>query len=69
MRNAWTAFATDGDRLASATYDTGSMRLFDIEPVVAAYPEQVSRQIWQDYPGVLDLAEEPPGGVPTRALR
>ena len=68
MRNAWTAFATDGDPGWPA-YDTGSTRLFDVEPVVTAYPEQVSRQIWQDFPSVLDLAEERPGGVPTRALR
>ncbi|HET7278202.1 MAG TPA: carboxylesterase family protein [Dermatophilaceae bacterium] len=55
MRNAWTAFATNGDPGWPA-YDTDSTRLFDIEPVVTAYPEQVSCQIWRDYPSVLDLA-------------
>jgi para-nitrobenzyl esterase len=55
MRNAWTAFAANGDP-GWAAYDTGSTRLFDVEPVVAAYPEQVSRQIWRDPPSVLDLA-------------
>ena len=54
MRNAWTAFATTGDP-GWPTYNTGSMRLFDVEPVVTTYPEQVSRQIWPDPPSVLDL--------------
>jgi para-nitrobenzyl esterase len=54
MRTAWTAFATNGDP-GWAPYDTGSTRLFDVEPTVAAYPEQVSRQIWRDPPTVLDL--------------
>jgi para-nitrobenzyl esterase len=31
-------------------------RLFDVEPTVTTYPEQVSRKIWRDYPAVLDLA-------------
>ncbi len=55
MRHSWTAFATNGNPGWPA-YDTGSTRLFDVEPVVTAYPEQVSRQIWQDHPRVLDLA-------------
>ncbi len=54
MRNAWTAFATTGDP-GWPSYDTGSTRLFDVEPVVTAYPEQVSRQIWREPPSVLDL--------------
>jgi len=54
MRRAWTAFATSGDPGWPA-YDTGSTRLFDVEPVVSAYPEQVSRDIWKDPPSVLDL--------------
>jgi para-nitrobenzyl esterase len=54
MRSAWTAFATSGDP-GWPTYNTGSTRLFDVEPVVTAYPEEVSRKIWRDYPGVLDL--------------
>ncbi len=55
MRDAWTAFAANGDP-GWPTYDTGATRLFDVEPVVAAYPEQVSRQIWRDPPSVLDLS-------------
>ena len=55
MRSAWTAFATNGDP-GWPTFDTGSTRLFDFEPAVTAYPEQVSREIWrEDYPSVLDL--------------
>jgi para-nitrobenzyl esterase len=54
MRIAWTTFATDGDPGWPAL-DTGSTRLFDIEPEVTAYPERVSREIWRDYPTVLDL--------------
>lgn len=59
MRNAWTAFATYGDPGWPA-YDTGSTQLFDAQPVVTAYPEQVSRAIWRDPPGVLDLPEGTP---------
>lgn len=55
MRRAWIAFAADGDP-GWPTYDTGSVRVFDVEPTVMAYPEQISREIWLDYPGVLDLA-------------
>lgn len=54
MRTAWTAFATKGDP-GWPTYDTGSTRIFDVEPLVTAYPEQLSREIWRDPPGVLDL--------------
>ena len=59
MRTAWTAFATDGDP-GWPSYDTGSTRLFDADPAVTAYPEQVSRSIWRDYPSVLDLLSGPP---------
>jgi para-nitrobenzyl esterase len=55
MRTAWTAFAMYGDP-GWPTYDTGSTRLFDAKPAVTAYPEQLSRQIWQDHPSVLDLS-------------
>ncbi len=55
MRDAWTAFATYGDP-GWATHDTGATRLFDAEPQVTDYPEQVSRQIWQQPPSVLDLS-------------
>jgi para-nitrobenzyl esterase len=56
MRTAWVGFATNGDP-GWPTYDTGATRLFDREPEVTAYPEQVSRQIWRAAPGVLDLSE------------
>ena len=57
MRTAWTAFATTGDPGWPA-YDTGSTRLFDVEPTVTAYPEQISRQIWRNPPDVLDLTSK-----------
>ncbi len=37
------------------TYDTGTTRLFDLEPVDVEYPERVSRAIWRNPPSVLDL--------------
>ena len=55
MRSAWTAFATTGDPGWPA-HDTGLTRIFDVEPAVTDYPEQVSRAIWRDPPDVLDLA-------------
>lgn len=54
MRTAWTAFATSGDPGWPA-HDDGSTRIFDVEPAVTAYPERLSREIWRDHPGVLDL--------------
>lgn len=55
MRTAWVAFAATGDP-GWPGYDTGATRLFDREPTVTDYPEQVSREIWrQQNPGVLDL--------------
>jgi para-nitrobenzyl esterase len=56
MRAAWVSFATHGEPGWPA-YDTGATRLFDREPEVTAYPEQVSRQIWREAPDVLDLSE------------
>jgi para-nitrobenzyl esterase len=47
MRSAWTAFATHGDP-GWPTCENGSTRLFDVQPMVTAYPEQVSREIWRD---------------------
>jgi para-nitrobenzyl esterase len=55
MRHAWTAFATHGDP-GWPTHDTGLTRIFDVEPAVVDYPEQVSRDVWVDYPEVLDLS-------------
>ncbi|MEP7090065.1 MAG: carboxylesterase family protein [Nocardioidaceae bacterium] len=54
MRTAWTRFATDGNP-GWSTYDTGTTRLFDLEPMDAEYPEKVSRAIWLSPPSVLDL--------------
>jgi len=54
MRHAWTAFASSGDPGWPA-HDTGLTRIFDVEPSVVDYPEQVSRDIWVDHPEVLDL--------------
>jgi para-nitrobenzyl esterase len=54
MRHAWTAFAEYGDP-GWPSYETGSTRLFDVEPAVTPYPEQLSREIWRHHPSVLDL--------------
>jgi para-nitrobenzyl esterase len=50
MRGAWTRFATDGDPGWPA-YDREERltRVFDTEPAVVPYPEEVSRRIWQDH--------------------
>jgi para-nitrobenzyl esterase len=50
LREAWTRFATDGDPGWPA-YDADERltRVFDVEPRVAAYPEEVSRRIWRDH--------------------
>lgn len=50
IRAAWTAFAASGDP-GWPPYDTRRrlVQLFDIPPVVTAYPEEISRQIWQDH--------------------
>jgi para-nitrobenzyl esterase len=53
MRAAWTAFATHGDPGWPA-YDPERRltRIFDAQPSVTAYPEEVSRLLWQDHPFV-----------------
>jgi para-nitrobenzyl esterase len=50
MRGAWTTFATDGDPGWPA-YDRDKRltRVFDTQPAVVPYPEEVSRRIWQDH--------------------
>jgi para-nitrobenzyl esterase len=50
MRAAWTAFATHGDPGWPA-YDTEQrlVQLFDTESAVTTYPEEASRQLWQDH--------------------
>jgi para-nitrobenzyl esterase len=59
MRTAWTAFATHGDP-GWPRYDTERRltQVFDAPPAVIAYPEEVSRLIWQDHTfSVLPLTE------------
>jgi para-nitrobenzyl esterase len=50
MRGAWTTFATGGDPGWPA-YDPEQRltRVFDTEPAVVPYPEEVSRRIWQNH--------------------
>lgn len=55
LRTAWTAFATSGEPGWPA-FDTGLTRLFDIEPAVVPYPEQLSADIWRDPPNALGLS-------------
>lgn len=50
MRSGWTAFAAGGDPGWPA-YDTEPRltRIFDTRPTVTAFPEEISRRIWQEY--------------------
>ena len=50
FRTAWTRFAVTGDPGWPA-YDPQRRltRFFDLPPAVAAYPEEVSRRLWQDH--------------------
>ncbi|WP_426562044.1 carboxylesterase/lipase family protein [Angustibacter sp. McL0619] len=50
LRGSWTRFANDGDPGWPA-YDREQRltRVFVTEPSVVAYPEETSRQIWQDH--------------------
>ncbi|MCK9893629.1 carboxylesterase/lipase family protein [Frankia sp. AgB32] len=50
MRTAWTAFATHGEP-GWPPYDPEQRlaQVFDATPTVTAYPEDSSRQIWQDH--------------------
>lgn len=54
MRRAWVAFATTGDP-GWPCFSTGATRLFDAEPTVTPYPEEISREIWRESPPVLGL--------------
>lgn len=54
MGGAWVAFATTGDP-GWPSFADGTTRLLDVPSRDGAYPEQVSREIWQEPPGVLDL--------------
>ena len=54
MQGAWTRFALHGDPGWPA-YGSGTTHLFDAVPADVPYPEQLSRGIWRQHPGVLDL--------------
>ena len=50
FRAAWTAFATTGDPGWPAYDPAGRLtQVFDATPEVTAYPEEVSRLLWQDH--------------------
>jgi para-nitrobenzyl esterase len=50
FRTAWTAFATTGDPGWPAFDNEHRLtQLFDVSPTVTAYPEETSRQLWQDH--------------------
>jgi para-nitrobenzyl esterase len=51
FRSAWTSFAATGDPGWPA-YDPERrlVQLLDAEPAVAAYPEEVSRRLWERHP-------------------
>lgn len=50
MRRAWTRFAADGDPGWPAYDDVERLTwVIDAEPAVVPYPEDTSRQIWQDH--------------------
>ncbi|MFM6847531.1 MAG: carboxylesterase/lipase family protein [Terrabacter sp.] len=55
MRAAWRDFAVHGDPGWPA-YGSGTTHLFDLPPSDAAYPEQLSREVWRDHPDLLDLS-------------
>lgn len=50
FRTAWTAFAATGDP-GWPRYDPNRRlaQIFDTDPVVATYPEEASRRLWQDH--------------------
>lgn len=50
FRTAWTAFATTGDP-GWAPYDSEARltQLLDVEPTLAAYPEEASRRLWEGH--------------------
>jgi para-nitrobenzyl esterase len=54
MRRAWTGFAATGDP-GWPGFEAGATRLFDVQDSVTDYPERMSREVWQEYPDVLDL--------------
>lgn len=55
MQGAWTQFASTGDPGWAAFDDSAMTRVFDVDPCVAPYPEQASRDMWPDPPRPLAL--------------
>jgi para-nitrobenzyl esterase len=50
IRTAWTTFATTGDPGWPAFDNAGRLtQVLDATPEVTAYPEETSRQLWQDH--------------------
>lgn len=50
MRGAWTKFTTDGDPGWPEYEQEGRLtRVFDTETQLVPYPEEASRQIWQNH--------------------
>ncbi|WP_413761233.1 carboxylesterase/lipase family protein [Streptomyces sp. MMBL 11-3] len=58
FRSAWTRFAAgEGPGWPAYDPDRRRVRLFDVRPSVAAYPEEASRALWRDHVfGALPLA-------------
>ncbi|WP_221359340.1 carboxylesterase/lipase family protein [Streptomyces beigongshangae] len=50
FRSAWTRFAAgEGPGWPAYDVERRPVRLFDVRPSVTAYPEEVSRTLWQDH--------------------
>jgi para-nitrobenzyl esterase len=67
LRADWTAFAATGDP-GWPQYDVQQrlVQVYDVEPVVVAYPEEASRRLWQDHRfGALPRLSIAAGGAPT----
>jgi para-nitrobenzyl esterase len=54
LRSAWVAFASCGDP-GWHDFGTGATRVLDVDSTTGPYPEAISREIWREPPGVLDL--------------
>jgi para-nitrobenzyl esterase len=69
LRADWTAFAATGDP-GWPRYDVQQrlVQVYDVEPVVVAYPEETSRRLWQDHRfGALPRLSVVAGGAPAVA--
>jgi len=68
MRSQWAAFAAVGDPGWPRYYPGRRMtRIFGDPPDVAGYPEQASRNIWDQHRfGVIDLNLETPPAIETQ---